>query len=265
MPLKIAIIGAGPAGCMLARLLLHKQKDTKKNDKNTSNKNDDIDVTIFEGEPSFDFRAQGGTLDLHTAIGIAALKQAGLYEEFLREARYDGEATVFSDKRRNAFISIAPATGERAGGRPEIDCWALRRILLESLPAERIWWNKRLRAVSRVAAGTATGTATAGPVRDDAGDHLQLEFTDGTTQAGFDLIVGADGAWSKVRSSLLSTEKPFYAGVGGFSFSIPDAATTAPDSYKLVNRGNFFAYDGWQQKGQGRSIMASSWATAVST
>lgn len=52
MALKIAIIGAGPAGCALARLIQH--SDQKHN----------ISVTIFEAEASLDFRSQGGTLDL---------------------------------------------------------------------------------------------------------------------------------------------------------------------------------------------------------
>jgi 2-polyprenyl-6-methoxyphenol hydroxylase-like FAD-dependent oxidoreductase len=77
--MRIAIIGAGPAGCTLARLLLH--SDTH------------VDITIYEGEDSLDARTQGGTLDLHTESGIAALKSAGLYDEFLKYARFDGEGT----------------------------------------------------------------------------------------------------------------------------------------------------------------------------
>lgn len=53
MPLTIAIIGAGPAGCMLARLLPH------------SKQADNIDVKIFEIEASINYRSQGGSLDLH--------------------------------------------------------------------------------------------------------------------------------------------------------------------------------------------------------
>ena len=47
--LKIAIIGAGPAGMTLAHLLLKSS----------------IPVVIFEGEASASVRGQGGTLDLH--------------------------------------------------------------------------------------------------------------------------------------------------------------------------------------------------------
>ncbi len=51
MAMKIAIVGAGPAGCALARLL--QQSDEA------------IEVVIFEDEDSIDFRSQGGTLDLY--------------------------------------------------------------------------------------------------------------------------------------------------------------------------------------------------------
>ena len=78
---KIAIIGAGPGGCMLARLL------------HCAN----INVTIFEAEASVDFRSQGGTLDLRTKTGLAAMKEAGLYEEFLKHARFGGESLVLCD------------------------------------------------------------------------------------------------------------------------------------------------------------------------
>jgi 2-polyprenyl-6-methoxyphenol hydroxylase-like FAD-dependent oxidoreductase len=75
--LNIAIVGAGPAGCTLARLLQRSETP--------------IQVTIFEREASPDARTQGGTLDLHTETGIAALKKAELYDEFLKLSRFDAE------------------------------------------------------------------------------------------------------------------------------------------------------------------------------
>lgn len=76
---KIAIVGAGPAGTTLARILLHKKID--------------VEIVIFEGEQSLNTRTQGGTLDLHTASGQEALKQCGLYERFTELARYDAEGS----------------------------------------------------------------------------------------------------------------------------------------------------------------------------
>ena len=82
---RIAIIGAGPAGATLARLL------------QSFSSSSPIDVTVFEGETSLSVRAQGGTLDLHTSTGQRALRECGLYEDFLRYARFDGEAMTVCD------------------------------------------------------------------------------------------------------------------------------------------------------------------------
>ena len=89
---KIAIIGAGPAGSTLARLLLQQKSE--------------VDVTIFEGEEGLNARTQGGSLDLHTESGIEALKRAGLQDEFVKKARYDGEGMYYLDhnvKFRGSF------------------------------------------------------------------------------------------------------------------------------------------------------------------
>lgn len=230
MSIKIAIIGAGPAGCMLARLLLNKPN---------------IQITVFEGEPSINFRAQGGSLDLHELAGLAAIKAAGLYEEFLKHARFEGEALLVCDEQLKPYIKIPPQTEGNSTGRPEIDRSALRKILLESLPSGIVQWNRRLRRVSS----------------GEDKKHV-LEFTDDKTESGFDLVVGADGTWSKVRSALSET-KPEYAGIGGFSMSIPNAAQTAPECSALLKKGSVFAYSTGcmlvgQQQGDG-SINVSLW------
>lgn len=202
-PYKIAIIGAGPAGCILGRLL-HRAN---------------IPFTIFEGEASLDIRSQGGTLDLHTNTGLAALKEGGLFDEFLKNARFDGEAMTLCDKKLTRYINISGSTKPKSSGRPEIDRMKLRQLLLDSLPKDCIKWNHRLRRVD---------------------DDLTLHFDSGT-ERGFDLVVGADGAWSKVRN-LVSPVKPVYSGVAGYTLTIPNAKETAPAVSKLVNRGSIFAY-----------------------
>lgn len=92
----------------------------------------------------------------------------------------------------------------------------------------------------------------------------ESQFEHGTEQ-GFDLIVGADGAWSRVRR-FLTPDQPSFCGIYGHLFTIPDAARTAPTVSKLVNRGSLYAYsDGkslmGQQIGDG-SIQVSVWTTA---
>lgn len=73
----------------------------------------------------------------------------------------------------------------------------------------------------------------------DAGH--ELHFSNGKVERGYDLIVGCDGAWSKTRA-FLTPEAPHYTGLGGWTMQIPNAQVTAPEVYKLVNRGSVFAF-----------------------
>jgi 2-polyprenyl-6-methoxyphenol hydroxylase-like FAD-dependent oxidoreductase len=207
---RIAIIGAGPGGCMLARLL------------HTHN----IACTIFEGETSIDYRSQGGTLDLRAKTGLHTIKEAGLWEEFQNYARYDGESLLITDKNLTTWMRRAPGKPDQKQSlmeAPEIDRCDLRKILLESVPKETIRWGMKLARVQETNAA-----------------H-ELHFVNGEVERGYDLIVGCDGAWSKTRS-ILSSETPYYTGLGGWTMQIPDAKTTAPEIYKLVNRGSVFAF-----------------------
>ena len=230
-PPRIAIVGAGPAGCTLARILL----------------NDSIPVTIFEGESSPSFRSQGGSLDLHPKTGQAALKECGLFEEFEKYARYDGEAAATVDKNMVYYLKAEGTTKETSRGRPEIDRGDLRKILVESLPKGVIQWGKRIKNVEE---------------GKEDGQYI-LHFVDGTTASDFDLLVGADGAWSKVRP-LVSDAQPYPVGIGGYDLMIPNAAETQPEISALVNRGTIFSFsDGkgicLQQRGDGQ-ISCYAWS-----
>ena len=228
---RVAIVGAGPAGCTLARILL----------------NASIPVTIYEGEASPSFRSQGGSLDLHPQTGQAALKECGLWEEFRKYARYDGEALAVYDKHMILYIKADGESEKTSRGRPEIDRGALRMILVESLPEETIQWGKRIKSIEK-----SKGTA-----------HT-LHFVDGTEASDFDLLVGADGAWSKVRP-LVSDAQPYFAGIGGFDLLIHNATETQPEISKLVNKGTVFSFSdgkgiGLQQRGDG-DITCYAWST----
>ncbi|WQF81844.1 Putative FAD/NAD(P)-binding domain superfamily [Colletotrichum destructivum] len=93
---RVAIVGAGPAsvGCMPARLLYRAI----------------VEAAVFEGEASPDFRSQSGSLRLHTENGLAALKQGGLFDDFLKYARYDGQYIAIVDWNNKPWF-VKSATG----------------------------------------------------------------------------------------------------------------------------------------------------------
>jgi 2-polyprenyl-6-methoxyphenol hydroxylase-like FAD-dependent oxidoreductase len=72
--------------------------------------------------------------------------------------------------------------------RPEIDRRDLRVLLLDSVPNHKIRW----------------GTKVDRAQRQDNG-LMSIRFADGSSESGFHLVVGADGAWSKVRSLVSSS------------------------------------------------------------
>ncbi|KAK0624037.1 hypothetical protein B0T14DRAFT_427301 [Immersiella caudata] len=173
MPPPIAIIGGGPCGLTLARLL-----DCK-----------GIDYLVHERDESEQSTHTGGSLDIHPETGQRALREAGLYDEFKKYARYDDTVFTVADKSGKKLLRI----GQRRDA-PEIDRRELRKILLHAIPREKIKWGHALKS--------ATLGEDGRPV---------LHFTNGTTASGFKLVVGADGAWSKVRL-LVSPETPHYTG-----------------------------------------------------
>lgn len=201
---SIAIAGAGLSGLVLARILqMH-----------------GIASTVYELDAAADARHQGGSLDMHEESGQHALREAGLYEEFRRLTHPQGESLRVFDKHATLFIDHEPEGGE--GGRPEIDRTALRNLLIGSLDPGRIVWDHKITAVRAL----------------DSGQH-ELTFADGTRTSA-DLLVGADGAWSKVRP-LLSPAQPQYCGISYLELRLSDATTRHPRLAELVGPGIIFA------------------------
>ncbi|MFB9370801.1 FAD-dependent oxidoreductase [Kitasatospora sp. NPDC001664] len=208
----VTIIGAGLGGLALARVLhVH-----------------GIPATVYEAESSPAERAQGGLLDIHDYNGQLAIRAAGLTEEFekivlpgrqaLRVLATDG--TVLLDK---------PDDG--SGGRPEVERGELRRILLESLPPGTVRWGRKV----------ATTRALGG------GRH-EVAFADGASVTT-GLLVGADGAWSRVRP-LLSDAVPQYSGTSSVETHLYEADTRCPAGAAAVGGGSMIV------PGEGQELFA---------
>ncbi|KAE8443028.1 hypothetical protein EG329_002422 [Mollisiaceae sp. DMI_Dod_QoI] len=221
---------------MLARLLLHNQSTSTSSSPSTSSP--PIKLTIFESEPTSTYRSQGGTLDLHPRTGLSAMKLAGLHTQFLHHARYESAVLRVCDKHLTTWFQ--PPSSKTAGN-PEIDRAQLRQLLLESLPQEIVEWGMKL-------------------VKIDPKDH-SMYFENGQVRnvggEEFDLVVGADGAWSKVRQVLDPDTKPLYSGVTRYWSTIPNAEVDAPEVVQLINRGNLFSY------GDGKGIIAQQMGEGI--
>lgn len=158
---QIAIVGGGPAGLALAAILQQKG----------------IDYIIYE-RTQRKAPPHGGCLDLHPGSGQRAMREGGVFEEFKDHSRV-GEATVhilYNHKGEQLF-----RFGEGRDA-PEIDRWAIRKVLLTGIPDEKVMWSKAVRSAAR-----------------DENGRVVLTFTDGTTASGFKLVVGADGTASQIR------------------------------------------------------------------
>lgn len=203
MEMSIGIIGAGLGGLTLARVLhLH-----------------GITATIYEAEPSPSARRQGGLLDMHEHSGQLALKAAGLHGPFLHLVRpgEDAKRIVGSDG-----AVLFDQTSRPLSERPEVDRGELRAMLLASLPVAAIKWGHKVMSVAAA----------------DQNRH-QVTFANGTAIT-LDLLVGADGAWSKVRS-FLSDARPRYSGT-----CFIEIASTADDGrhelgLEAIGRGTLMA------------------------
>jgi len=200
----IAIVGGGPGGLTLARIL----------------QMNGADVTVYERDANSLARAKGATLDLHGESGLRALRKAGLMNEFMANYRPGADKLRIMDK--NGSIVFDDDTNGRGGeGRPEIDRGPLQQILLDSLKPGTVVWDSKFVSLSQ------------------QNGACKLDFENGSS-AYADIVIAADGANSKLRP-YITPVKPFYAGITVVEGAVYNSAAAIPKMHELLNGGKIFA------------------------
>jgi 2-polyprenyl-6-methoxyphenol hydroxylase-like FAD-dependent oxidoreductase len=211
---KIAIVGGGPGGLTLARLL----------------QQSDAQVSVYERDQSRSARVQGSALDLHEDSGLAALEAAGLIDAFWVNHRPDLDRLRLTDAY-GRILHDHPRRMSGAGKRPEIERGPLRDLLLDSLQPGTVEWNYKLESAE---------------MQDE---QVLLRFAGGKTALA-DIAIGSDGANSRLRD-LVTPIRPEYVGVSLVEGLVPAAKQTIPQLWDLLGGSALIALGGERTIGMG--------------
>jgi 2-polyprenyl-6-methoxyphenol hydroxylase-like FAD-dependent oxidoreductase len=219
---SIAIVGGGPAGLTLARLLQLKGANVK----------------VYERDFNKNARVQGSPLDMHEDSGLAAIRKAELLEEFKKTFRPGADRTLIMNEKAEIFFNDHEIKPEEDFGdehfRPEIDRGPLRNMLLESLHPETVVWDSHFLKM------------------EPQNEGWLLHFKNGTSEYA-DLVIAGDGANSKIRPYLTDI-KPVYSGIIMLEGNVSKEA--APQINAIIKGGKIMAFGNTKnillgQKGNG--------------
>lgn len=207
---QIAIVGGGPGGLTLARLL----------------QLNGVSIKVYERDFNKDARLIGSPLDMHEGSGLAALRKANLLDEFKKNFRPGADKMLIVNERAEIFFGDHETKpGENFGSeyfRPEIDRGPLRNMLLGSLRPGTVMWDSHFISMEKQNEGWL------------------LHFKN-SSSAYADIVIAADGANSKIRPYITNI-KAFYSGVTMVEGSVYDAKKAAPHIYALLNGGKIMAF-----------------------
>jgi len=193
---KVAIIGAGPVGLTMARLLQLKG----------------IDVTVYERDKDALTRISGGPLDLHKGSGQDAMQKAGLLERYYEMGLPMGRTVA--DEKGNVLFS-KKLTPDEQHDNPEINRNDLKKILLDSLKNDTVDWDRKF-----------TG------LEEQNGKWL-LHF-ENNLSATADFVIGANGGMSKARKYVTDAAIE-YTGTLIIQGEVFQPEITCPEFLELCN------------------------------
>ncbi len=207
---QVAIIGGGPGGLTLARLLQLQN----------------VNVKLYERDLNKNARVQGSPLDMHDESGLAAIRKAHLLEEFKNNFMSGADKMLIIDQNATIFFSDHETNIEEDFDndyfRPEIDRGVLRKILLESLQPETVVWDSHFISMEKQNEGWL------------------LHFKNGSS-AYADIVIASDGANSKIRPYLTDI-KPFYSGITMLEGNVFESKKTIPYIDSLIDGGKIMAF-----------------------
>jgi 2-polyprenyl-6-methoxyphenol hydroxylase-like FAD-dependent oxidoreductase len=207
---QVAIIGGGPGGLTLARLL----------------QLENVNVKVYERDLNKDARVQGSTLDLHDGSGLAAIYKAHLFDEFKNNFLPGADKTLILNEQAKIFYSDHETNIHEDFGneyfRPEIDRGSLRKILLESLQPQTVQWNSHFVSM------------------EAQNEGWLLHFKNGSS-AYADIVIASDGANSKIRPYITQME-PFYTGIIMLEGNVYESKKNAPYISSLIDGGKIMAF-----------------------
>ncbi|MEO8236934.1 MAG: NAD(P)/FAD-dependent oxidoreductase [Flavobacterium sp.] len=221
---KVAIIGGGPGGLTLARLLQLQN----------------VNVKVYERDLNKNARVQGSPLDLHDESGLAAIRKADLLDEFKNNFLPGADKTLILNERAEIFFNDHEMSREENFGdeyfRPEIDRGTLRKILLESLQPETVVWDSHFISM------------------EVQNEGWTMHFKN-TPSVYADIVIGSDGANSKIRPYITNI-KPLYSGITMLEGNVYESKIATPVIHSLLKGGKIMAFGNSQnllmgQKGDG--------------
>jgi 2-polyprenyl-6-methoxyphenol hydroxylase-like FAD-dependent oxidoreductase len=206
---NIAIIGGGPGGLTLARLLQLKG----------------VQVKVYERDYSQEARVQGAIVDLHFDSGLKAMEATGLMEAFKASYMQGADKYRVLDPKGHILLDEGNQAGKPDFGnpqfRPEIDRGTLRDLLIDGLQPGTVLWDRQFESIKEV------------------DNKWELQFKNGTTAAA-DVVIGSDGYRSLIRP-YLTEATALYSGATIIQGEIDHPETACPDFYQLGNQANLMA------------------------